>query len=169
MLVVHGVRQLRPKRIAFRNDYCLTCQQPRRSVLIQTLNFWHVYWIPVVPLGFRKRWVCITCERPPHVVRKTRRPLLRVALVLLLISSGISWVNPVNPDAVVIWWFFRIGAPIGAVLLLVLLLRTRMDAALREHLSAIAPATDTVCPFCGKQLLVLASGCTCPGCGVMRI
>ncbi len=48
---------------------------------------------------------------------------------------------------------------------------SRRDAAqptLKARLETIQPATDTVCPFCGAQLLVLGSQCSCPACGVVR-
>jgi hypothetical protein len=65
-------------------------------------------------------------------------------------------------------WIFRIGLPIGAVLLLVHLLRTPKGPTLEERLAKILPAQDTVCPYCGKHLLVINSRCSCPGCGVVR-
>lgn len=36
VLIIHGMYRFRPKRIAFRNDYCLSCAQLQRSVQIRT-------------------------------------------------------------------------------------------------------------------------------------
>lgn len=168
MHIVHGMYQFRPKRMAFRNDYCLSCAQPCRSVQVRTFDAWHIFWIPLVPLGFHKRWHCTTCGRLPHVHPGTRRGFKWVGLVVLLIFAAAFWAMPVEPDMLIFTWMVRVGAPIGAVLTLVHLLRTPKDASLQEKLAEIPAASDTVCPFCGAALLVLSSQCSCPVCGVVR-
>lgn len=160
--------RFRPRRIAFRNDYCLSCAQPRRSVQIRTFDAYHILWIPLLPLGFRKRWFCTACNKEPHVHPGTRRGFKWAGLVVLLIFGAAAWGVDLTPDDRVFFWVVRVCAPLGAVLTLVHLLRTPKDASLQEKLAGIAPASDTVCPFCGAALLVLSSECSCPACGVVR-
>jgi hypothetical protein len=169
MFVVYGTYRLRPKRVAFRNDYCLWCSQPRRSVQIRTLVVWHVFWIPILPLGFWKRWRCTACGRRPHVSTKTRRSSKWAGLFVLLILSAGFWAEPIEPDFVTVSWIIRIGAPLGAMLVFAHLLRTRKVSSLKEGLAIVQPASDTVCPFCGAHLLVFSSHCSCPVCGVVRL
>jgi hypothetical protein len=168
MIIVHGIYHFRPKRIAFRNDYCLSCVQPCRSVQIRTFDAAHVFWIPVLPLGFWKRWICTACGRQPDVSTKTRRPFKWAGLFVLLSFSVLFWAAPPPPDFLVGGLVMRIGAPLGAILLLVHLLRTSKSPSREERLKAIPPATDTLCPFCGTHLLILASQCSCPVCGILR-
>jgi len=52
MLIINGIYRFRPKHVAFPNDYCLSCSQPRRSVQIRTFDTLHIFWIPILPLGF---------------------------------------------------------------------------------------------------------------------
>ena len=168
MLIIHGAYNFRPKRLAFRNDYCLSCGQARRSVKIRTFDVLHIFWIPVLPIGFWKRWTCTACGRQPHVNTKTRRPMKWAGLLVLLILSAGSWAVPIDRDFVTGSWIFRIGAPLGAILVFAHLLQTPKEPSLKERLATIHPASDTVCPFCGAQLLILASHCSCPVCGVVR-
>jgi len=56
-----------------------------------------------------------------------------------------------EPDAVAAFWIGRIAAPVGAALLLRHLLRTPQEPTLKARLETIQPATDTVCPFCGRK------------------
>ena len=168
MLIFHGVYYFRPKRIAFGNDYCLYCAQPCRSVQIRTFDAWHIFWIPLLPLGFHKRWRCTTCGRLPHVHPGTRRGFKWAGFVVLLLLATIMWADQLTPDDLVFGWVIRVGAPIGAVLTLIHLLRTPKDPLLQEKLSGIPPASDTICPFCGSALLLLSSQCSCPTCGVLR-
>lgn len=168
MHIVHGLYRFRPTRVAFRNDYCLSCAQPRRSVQIRTFNAWHLFWIPVLPLGFHKRWLCTTCNREPHVYPGTRRGFKWAGLAVLLIFAVFSWAAPPPTDMLVVAWVFRIAAPLGFFLTLGHLLRTPKDPSLKERLASVPPASDTVCPFCGTALLLLSSQCSCPSCGVLR-
>ncbi len=168
MLIIHGVYHFHPKRIAFRNDYCLPCSQARRSVQMRTFDVAHIFWIPIIPLGYWNRWICTACGRQTTANTKTRRPFKWAGLFVLLILSVLSWAGSVPQDLVVGAWIIRIGAPIGAILVLLHLLRTSDEPSHAEHLKSIPPAVDAVCPFCGAQLLTVSSRCACPACGVVR-
>lgn len=167
MYIINGIYHFRPKRLGFRNDYCLSCGDARRSVHTRTFDAWHLFWIPLVPLGFWKRWICTACGRQPHVSPKTRRSFKWAGFVVLLVFSFAFWVGTLPSDFVVGGWIFRFAAPLGAAFLLVHLLRTPKDPSLRERLATIVPASDTTCPFCGAQLLI-GSETICPACGVRR-
>ena len=73
MLIIHGVYHLWPKRVGFRNDYCLGCDKPRRSFAVRTFDVGHLFWIPILPVGLWKHWKCSECGRDPHVHVRTRR------------------------------------------------------------------------------------------------
>ena len=168
--VVYGVYRWKPKRLAFRNDYCLKCEAPQRAVLMRSFIVGHIYWIPILPVGFWKNWSCTICGSDPHVSVKTRRGFKWAGLAILLVASLAVWADSPDsdPDAKLPFWILRLAAPAGAILTLVHLLRTRNDPSLNARLAAIPPAADTLCPFCGTQLLMLASQCSCPGYGVLR-
>ena len=166
--VVYGVYHWRAKRMAFRSDYCLACGEARRAVQVRTFDVGHIYWIPILPGGFWKHWQCTVCGHDPHVNTKTRRGFKWAGLFILLLFSAAFWVMPVTPDIVAMAWIFRIAAPVGAVLTLVHLLRTKKEPSLQARLAMIPPATDTMCPFCGTQLLMIGSRCSCPVCGIVR-
>ncbi len=51
MLLVYGIYNFRPKRTAFRNDYCLFCARPRRSEEIRSFDVCHLFWIPFASAG----------------------------------------------------------------------------------------------------------------------
>jgi hypothetical protein len=165
---VVGVYRWQPKRLAFRNDYCLTCGDARRAILVRTFNVGHIYYIPILPVGFWKRWLCTICNRDPHVTAKTRRGFKWVGLFVLVFFTLALWAIPIEPDSKAIIWILRFGFPLGAVLTLIHLLRTKKEPSLESKLAMIQPASDTVCPFCGAQLLMLASQTSCPACGVVR-
>ncbi|MGA7770319.1 MAG: hypothetical protein WB781_23815 [Candidatus Sulfotelmatobacter sp.] len=169
MLLIHGSYRFWPKRVAFRNDYCLRCQAPRRSIAIRTFDVGHIFWIPILPVGFWKRWQCEVCGQPPHAYPKVRRPFKWLGVVCAIAVSWVVWAAPGDVDLGVIGWILRVSFPAGAILLLVDLLRTPKGPSLRARLAAIEPAADAVCPFCATPLLAgTGTRWSCPGCGAVR-
>ena len=118
LFIVYGVYHWKTKRVAFRNDYCLVCGEARRAVQVRTFDVGHIFWIPILPAGFWKRWVCTVCGRDPHVTTKTRRGFKWAGLFILVLFAAASWIVPDDPDAVPVFWGLRIAAPVGAILTL---------------------------------------------------
>jgi len=167
MFVVHGAYHWWPKRVGFRNDYCLRCKAERRAVCIRTFDVGHVFWIPCLPVGFWKHWKCSVCGYDPHKNPKTTRFAKWFCLCVLIGISALFWSEPATGPDTAIDWTFRIGGVAGALLLLVHLLRTPADPSLREKMERVLPATDSTCPFCRTPLLG-GERWSCPGCGVVR-
>jgi hypothetical protein len=169
MLLIHGAYHFWPKRVAYRNDYCLSCEGPRRAIAIRTFDVGHIFWIPILPVGFWKHWSCAQCRRDPRVNPKTRRSFKWIGLFILILASVAFWSIPPDTELRDVLWIMRIAPTVGAILLLVHLLRTPKEPSLRQRLAAIPAADDTVCPFCGTPL-VPSTGTrwSCPGCGVER-
>jgi hypothetical protein len=173
MLLIHGVYHFWPKKVGFRNDYCLSCEAPRRSIAVRSFDVGHVYWVPLVPVGFWKHWSCTVCRRDPHANPKTRRLFKWIGLVCLVLLSALFWSVPANPDLEVLPWVLRILPMGGAIALFIQLMRTPIEPSLRERLAAIPPAVDSVCPFCATPLSAggIAAGSSrwsCPACGAER-
>ena len=168
MLLVYGIYNFRPKRVAFRNDFCLFCGRPRRSEQIRSFDVCHVFWIPFLPLGFRRRWRCTACHGSPHVPRGVRPGFKWTGVVVFVILAAIFWGIRITPDIRIYAWLMRVAMPIGAMLVLFDLLRPPKGLSLKQKLATVPPASDTVCPFCGSALLLLSSQCSCPVCGVVR-
>ena len=169
MLIIHGSYHFWPRRVAFRDDYCLRCRAPRRAIALRTFDVGHIFWIPILPVGYWRHWQCTVCGRNPHVNPKTRRPFLWTGLLGLIAISAIFWAIPADSDFGASGWAFRIAAPVAAVLLFIYLLRSPKDPSLRERLAALPPTPDIICPFCSTPL-VSGTGerWSCPGCNVVR-
>jgi hypothetical protein len=170
MFIIHGAYHFWPKRVAFRNDYCLSCREPRRSIAVRTFDVGHISWIPVLPVGFWKHWQCTVCGEQPHLKPKTRRSLKWGSLVTLIACGVLIWAAPITPEdaeEVASVWILRVGAPLAAMLLVRHLLLTPKHPSLREMLKTVPPATDTVCHFCGTPL-VMGARSSCPACGAVR-
>jgi hypothetical protein len=167
VFVVSGAYYWWRKRVGFRNDYCLSCAAERRAVCIRSFDVGHIFWIPLLPVGFWKHWYCPVCGSDPHARPRTR-PIFKWAGVLILISLALlSWIEPMTAGDEAVTWAFRLGAPLGAVLLIVHLMRSPKEDSLKKKLAAIQPASDTICPFCDVPM-ICGDRWSCPTCGVAR-
>lgn len=166
MLIIHGTYHWRPRRIAFRNDYCRTCEAERLSVLIRTFDVLHIYWIPLLPLGLWSRWFCTHCGSRPHAATRTRRGFKIAGVVALALMSLLMWVVSVQEVKDDVWflWVLRIGLPLAAVALAVSAARQPREPKLNQRLAAVRPFEGWTCPLCGGQLLNVPKW-HCPRCG----
>ncbi len=71
MFLIHGVYRFWPKKVAFRNDFCLSCEAPRRSIAVRTFDVGHVYWSRLC------QWVSGSTGRAPFVAATRMRTLRR--------------------------------------------------------------------------------------------
>jgi hypothetical protein len=175
MLVIHGIYRVLPSRVAFRNDYCMVCEAPRRAMQVQTLDWLHVYFIPVIPLGFRKRWLCAECGMCPHQIHLTRRLLEVAALVVFVSFTAFFWcvclfIVPGIAEDPPVFWIFGVISPLGAIATATHLAMSGPDVSGYEYrLRELPPADDVNCPFCGVPLVDEYFECHCPSCGVRRM
>ena len=168
MLLIHGAYHFWPKRVAFRNDYCVSCDAPRRAIAVRTFDVGHVFWVPILPVGFWRHWVCSACNRNPHVMPKKGRSIKWAGVYWLIAISIAFWVIPPESDFAVGIWFCRVAAPALAIVLVVHILRA-LKPSVRKMLKTIPAAADTICPFCGTVLVTsFGDRWSCPACGIVR-
>jgi hypothetical protein len=170
MLIIHGVYHWRPRPVAFRNDYCISCRRECVAICVRTIDVWHVFWIPVVPVGVFRRWWCQACGNRPDLSRTARRSIkVLLAVVLTLLTAplwflavqsekrsdeGFTWLVIVvlSVLAVAAWWWVSRGSD---------------DVERRSHLARIPPSRETECPMCGISLQ-LTEPARCIRCGIVR-
>jgi hypothetical protein len=59
MIHIHyGRYRLLSRRVGYRADYCLTCDSPRIAEQYRTLDLFHIYFVPLLPLGLWRHWHC---------------------------------------------------------------------------------------------------------------
>lgn len=136
----------------------------------RTVDFLHIFWIPVLPLGIWRRWHCSVCSSDPHASPGTRRVFKWLGVVVLAIISLAGWAAPVSGtlEEVMIAWAFRLVGPIGTVWALRVAMRSPADVNLKEHLAAVRPNLESVCPLCNGPMVPTESTLQCTRCGITR-
>lgn len=158
--------RFRPKVVAFRNDFCLTCSSERRALQVRTFNILSFHGLPLIPVGFWKRWQCTSCSRSPGYNPRSRRKFAITLAVLAAAFGVIFWGLPIEPNQAELWLVIRLISPVvmaGAIIWAIVAERTPSTA---ERLSHVTSAHDIVCPFC--QGTLSPGSWRCVSCGIQR-
>jgi hypothetical protein len=90
MFITAGRYQYCRRTVAYRNDYCLSCADNTVSQQQRTFDVFHVYFFPVLPLGFRRHWYCVRCKQNPHTRVKTSQGIKILGLCMFSLFAVIS-------------------------------------------------------------------------------
>lgn len=170
MLIIHGRYRWQRKIIAFRNDFCRNCAAPRMALQHRTFDVFHLFWIPILPLGHWSRWHCRSCGYLTHEVTRTRA-FFRWALTAVLAPIGlVGWLlSPSGrTDDDIVMWIMRIGGVGLTALAARWALRSRAEPRFDDEVRRIPPNTDTQCPLCHVPLIELPEGWRCSRCQMLR-
>jgi hypothetical protein len=167
-LPLDGVHSYKSRIVAYRNDFCISCDAPRRAHRVRSFKAYQLYYIPVVPLGYWREWQCSECGRDPHVYPGTPRNV-RWALVLLsgffAIAGVIASFDEQRSTATM--WLMRLVFPALFFTAVWFALTKRPDRALREKLKAVSSDQDNTCALCGGAL-IQDHGWHCSQCGAEK-
>src|SRR5579859_7679990 len=165
---LEGLKSYKPRIVAYRNDYCLSCEAPSRAHQIRSFKVYQLYYIPVVPLGFWREWQCAECQRDPHNYPGTSRKIWWLAVIFagFFAITGII-TSFEQQDSALTVWVMRLAFPALFFVVLWLAVRRKPDKGLREKLQQISPDRDNKCALCNGAL-VLNQGWNCSQCGVAR-
>jgi hypothetical protein len=170
MLILHGTYSWGRKLVAYRNDYCLTCAAERVAFRHRTFDVFHIFFVPILPLGLWKRWHCAVCGQDPHASPRTRKSLkwAGVAVLALMTLSAFGVSPREKPDDAVFIWVVRLGGPLATAWAAWATLKSPPDVRLRDRLRGVSPLLDATCPLCKVMLFPSEPAWQCPRCGIRR-
>ena len=168
IFTITGTYHWLPKKVAFRNDFCRVCGDKRISFAVRTFDVFHLFFIPILPLGLWRRWYCTVCGNRPHWAPKVTRSV-KIGYMLLAVFLGAqAWFlfDPAETDSDFLWTL-RIGSPIVFLWALLAFIRRPVDDPFKEKLLAVPPYADQTCPLCGG-VLAMGVPMACSGCGAQH-
>jgi hypothetical protein len=151
MFIIYGTHCFAPKRVGFRTDVCLSCGKEAISLAFRSFDVGHVYWLPLLPLGFRRHWQCSACGEDPRGER-TRQGMKVLGAIAFLLGGVAMWLGPTDQGDAGFIWAMRLGFPAIAVALVVSMRqRQRQDLGLVARLRKLPPIGDA-CPLCAGRI-----------------
>lgn len=160
---------VRPREVAFRNDHCLNCEQPRLAICVRSFDVVRAGILPVVPLGFIHRWYCTTCEKLTNRSYRVHYGHKVAAVFVLAWMTMAFWLIPASafPDLAVLLWQGRIGTLPLLAWAWYRLRQEPREPGYKEKLAQVEPYASATCPFCGVLLNNVPTW-HCPQCGLER-
>ena len=171
MIVLYGIRKWKSKVVAYRNDFCLSCEEPRRAHQIRSIKALHLFFIPVLPLYLWWHWECSECGQPPHrdPQPRSRRRIPKFLSLFSGMFALVVWVSPGSEtgNSPAANWALRIVLTIAFAVSLWYMLKPTSNVRLSEKLKEVQPDEGNFCPLC-QAPLILGDGWRCSGCGAER-
>jgi hypothetical protein len=161
-----GVYRFRPRVVAFRNDFCLSCASQRRAIQVRTFNVASIHGVPLIPVGFWNRWQCVVCSQSPGYNPRSRRKFAITLALLAAFFAAIFWGLDIEPQQAELWMLIRFISPLAAIGAIIWAIAAERTPSTAERLANVPAATDTACPFC--QASLSPGDWRCVNCGVRR-
>jgi hypothetical protein len=166
MFIITGTYNWRPRLVAFRRDYCRRCQDETLAIAHRSVDVFHVFWIPVLPLGIWTRWRCNRCGRNPHDWIGVRRPVRILLLITLALITALLWIMPIEePAEAAFTWTARGLGSFATLAALWWSIYYKPEGPWRTRLAAVRPHAEPDCPLCGGRLLASPDNSSCAECG----
>jgi hypothetical protein len=87
MIFIYGKYKLFPKLKAYKREWCNYCEGEKHAAYIRKFYIFHLFWIPILPLGLYKNWECSECKNDPTQRNRTSNGMLIIANILLVIFT----------------------------------------------------------------------------------
>ena len=150
MLLIHGHYRLAPKLIAYRNDWCNHCGEPVLAQQWRSFYLGHLYWIPLIPLGFRKNWQCTQCARDPRERVRTSLAIILAGLLTFTLACVLTFLVPHSDgEATIVWTLRGIFGSVSAVFAFWLLSRSNEQP---PPIKYVEPLRNERCLICGGRM-----------------
>jgi len=154
MLLVFGIHRFGRRIVAYRNTYCRTCEGARLAEQFRTFNFFHFFWVPLIPLGFRRYWVCTECGINP-TQSKYGSPFIKWLALVFLILPLLGFTAALIFGGKDLPVEFRLSYLIACPILLGLVVacigwmkKGRQEGEVQE----VEPLTGETCRYCDGKL-----------------
>ena len=159
----YGVYHLGRKLVACRADYCTNCLRPTFTEGFRSFAILHVWFIPILPLGFRIRWVCSDCHRDPERQRPDNMGIVVAGALAGALMIFISIMVSLESNNLEAWPLTLFGAALLSVCLYLLHSSRRTRYAAGK--SGVTPLPTDACPYCREPILPGAKP-ACQACGI---
>jgi hypothetical protein len=165
MFIHHGTYRFAPRVVGYRNDWCNHCDRPVLALQRRWFYVGHLFWIPVLPLGFQATWHCEVCTRNPRERLRTSTGIIVAGLFTFCLTFVILIFVPYHDEEAAVVWGMRFAFGSFAFVF-ALWLASRLKQDLPQH-KYVEPLRNDRCLVCGGRMTDYPR-CHCVDCGVIR-
>lgn len=150
-MIINGIHHFGAVKIGIRKDYCNYCERECVAEEWRSFDAWHLFWIPVIPLGRRRRWLCTLCNQDPRARYRTGTWMKVAGAVVLALLAWSSYSLPVEPGKAFGTWAVRILFTLGFFTVLLSLIPSQ-EVTEADGRAGITPLDAEECFYCHGPL-----------------
>ena len=168
-MIVDGRYKFSRRKVACRNVWCSICSAQRLAIGTRYLAVYHLFFVPLMPLGRAVEWRCSACFIEVDTFRPVRTWISGFGMLvgLFFILCGAIGFLPapagIRRGVDLEFSLEMLGVGVAMVVLFAWLRgrRRRYEGAVRQ----VAPLSGDLCPLCGGALAPAARS-YCAACEV---
>ncbi|MGZ4962353.1 MAG: hypothetical protein ACXWKG_13760 [Limisphaerales bacterium] len=165
MIILHGKYHFGLRKIGARKDFCNACESESLTELWRSFDCGHIFWIPLLPLGSRERWLCTLCHKDPRARYKTGRMVQIAGLFVTAIFLAAMFIADWKPDEVRFMWGARAFFALALLGFLYSVFKRDPTVTEDERRNAVVPLSPDTCLYC-HSTLATQPYIHCPTCQV---
>ena len=169
MVILFGAYGTGRKMCAYRRAWCNHCAKEAIAEQYSAFYFFHVFFIPLIPLGTRWKWECRECRNDPLERTHESVWLLKFArvffgLIFLWSLVGIAMESMKDKEARKLWFVPFIFLALSYFVHL----RLRSGTAEPPKRQVVEPLNNANCLYCNGPIQETPRP-VCQKCGLFRM
>ena len=151
MILFYGIKKLRKKKVGYGKDHCNACEQEALVEKWRWFNWFHIFWIPLIPLGYGHNWMCTLCDQDANARYKTdiyRKVFISVvlfAIALLMFQPGVI-------DSLEYGLIVKILSILFFLASVVWVIKHKKLPSKDTYRQNITPVDVSICAYCNNPL-----------------
>lgn len=110
MFLIFGTHFFGLRNYAYKFMYCNHCKMPRLFIQTRAFAWGHIFWIPLIPLGYKYNWYCASCAKDDNAVPTSFGSKLVLLIALLTAFYFVTFGKLVDSlGESTIWWQIGVG------------------------------------------------------------
>ena len=108
MFVIYGEYRFAKRKAGYKSVWCESCNQHAYAERHRHFKFGHLFWLPLIPLGFHSEWFCLECGKDPKGPARSGNFSIGFFAVLAFAVSAAMFAFPAGKgDEVYFVWGAR--------------------------------------------------------------
>ncbi len=152
MFFIFGLRRFGLKKVGYGKDFCNSCENEAIINRFQWFTWCHIFFIPLIPLGYHSKFNCTICGNNPHAMKNT--PLwLRILFIFILLCIGSTTITSGLYRHFSFGWIIKTLITFAITAACYWVFRKLNQATFKEQRSKITPVNQQVCVLCDGEIV----------------
>ena len=153
MFLIFGIKRFGHKKVGYGKDYCNSCQNEAVFERYRWFSWIHIFFIPLIPVGYYSHTRCTICTNDPNA--KVSTPIWQ-RIIFLAVIAGLIWV--LYQDELLDDLSYGLAIKLFAMLMLLgcgyWIYKGRADVSKKERRKHLTPVDQTTCMMCEGEIVV---------------